>query len=196
LRSWLNKLIHNKEEQQDSQQVNFPEIIIDANSSFQYYQKLEERIRILEENYNVSQNALGEKLDFPQGVLDSLPGEVQKTVKGIISNYDNDFPDFCFLGMRKALIDAIRIRFRMDGIEDELYDIGGNAYPLEKWIEKAKQKHYISREQAKNLDEKVKVFGDTASHDYMANLQKEEVPGILTNLRMSLSRMYYEKEHS
>jgi hypothetical protein len=192
---WLNKLKKNKETTPANHAVDFPIVIIDSNAPPpQYHQQLEERVRILENTLSISQNASVEKLAFPQEVLDSLPNEVQKTVKGIIHNYDNDFCDFCFLGMRKALIDGIRIRFKRDGIENKLYDTDGNAYSLERWIAEAKQKHYISREQARDLDGQVKVFGDTASHDYMANLQKEEVPGLFTILRMALSRMYYKKD--
>lgn len=99
-----------------------------------------------------------------------------------------------FLGMRKALIDAIRIRFLKDERVELLYDKYGNAYKLEKWIDLAKQRRYISKTEAGHLKGTVKVFGDTASHDYMADLHKEEVPQVFTRLRIILSRMYYEEE--
>jgi hypothetical protein len=94
--------------------------------------------------------------------------------------------------MRKALIDAIRIRFKRDGKENKLYDKQGRAYKLAKWIELAKQERYISPNIAKKLQEEVKVFGDVASHDYMVNLQKDEVPSIFKHLRLALARMYHE----
>lgn len=132
------------------------------------------------------------EVDFPEEILRSLPKEVSKTIGGVLLNYQNDFTDFCFWGMRKALTDAIRIRFRKDQKENLLYDKSGNAYKLSRWIELAKQEKYISSSTAKSLKDQVRVFGDVASHDYMANLQKEEVPAIMTFLRMALSRMYYE----
>jgi hypothetical protein len=93
--------------------------------------------------------------------------------------------------MRKALIDAIRIRFLKDGRVELLYDGNGSAHKLEKWIDLAKQQRYVSRTEANDLKGKVKVFGDTASHDYMGDLHKEEVPQVFTCLRIALSRMYY-----
>lgn len=134
-----------------------------------------------------------EELVFPKEILENLPTEVKKTIEGVILNYEHDFPEFCFWGMRKALIDAIRLRFIKDRKEKMLYDEKGNPYSLPKWIELVKQETYISAEQAKNL-EKVKVFGDSASHDYMTSLHKKEVPSILFWLRLALSRMFYKEE--
>lgn len=134
-------------------------------------------------------NATQDKLVFAEEILQKLPSVVRKTVKGVMLNFENDFPDFCFWGMRKALIDAMNIRFKMDGEEERLYSEDGEPLSLPKWIELAKQKRYISSHDAKNLIS-VKAFGDAASHNYMVNLQKEEVPPILNDLRIALSRMY------
>jgi len=135
------------------------------------------------------------EINVPEEILQSLPREVRRTIEGILYNYQGDFTNFCFWGMRKALIDAIRIRFMKDRKEDMLYDPNDNPYSLSKWIELAKQEKYISSSTAKALNSQVKVFGDVASHDYMANLQREEIRPVMTSLRMALSRMYYrEKE--
>jgi len=133
-----------------------------------------------------------QELDFPTKVLEKLPLEVRDTVQGVIFNYRIGFPDFCFWGMRKALIDAIKIRFRRDGKEKRLYDRDGKAHSLPKWIEYAKQERYFSASLAKYLNKEVKVFGDTASHDYMVDFQKGEVPPIFKHLRLALDRMYYQ----
>ena len=133
-----------------------------------------------------------EELVFPTKILQKLPPQVSKTVEGVITNFQNGFSDFCAWGMRKALIDAIRIRFKRDGKEHELYDKDGNAYKLSKWIELTKQERYISSHSAKYLKGQVKVFGDIVSHDYMADLDREEVPLVFTQLRIALARMYYE----
>jgi len=109
-------------------------------------------------------------------------------------NYHNEYPRFCFGGMRTALIDAIRIRFKEDKKERKLYDAEGNEYGLPKLIELAKQERYISRNLANYLRRQVKVFGDISLHDYMPDLQKEEVPAIFTQLRMALARMYPEEK--
>lgn len=135
-----------------------------------------------------------EKLIFPNGVLKSLPPEVIKTVKGIMLNYHNNYPRFCFGGMRTALIDAIRIRFKKDRKASKLYDAEGNEYSLPKLIELAKEERYITRHSAEYLRRQVKVFGDISLHDFMADLRKEEVPSIFTQLRMALARMYYKEK--
>lgn len=158
--------------------------------SRQEYQALVERIEPL---LNVSQSPV-QRLEIPSDILERLPQVVRRSLKGIIFNYEHDFPDFCFLGMRKILIDAIRIRFQKDRIVNLLYDANGDAHKLEKWIDLAKQHTYISRTEASNLKAQVKVFGDTAAHDYMADLHNEEVPPVFTYLRMALSRMYYNEE--
>lgn len=156
------------------------------------FKVLEERPQKPKTEVGVSKKKI-EELVFPTKVLQKLPPQVRKTVEGVVINYQNDFSDFCFWGMRKALIDAIRIRFKRDGKEDKLYDKDGNAYKLPKWIELAKQERYISSHSAKYLKDQVKVFGDIASHDYMADLHREEVPLIFTQLRIALARMYYEE---
>lgn len=135
-----------------------------------------------------------EELSFPNDIMKNLPREVRKTIKGVIFNYRKNYPRFSFWGMRTALIDAIRIRFRIDGKEKELYDENGNAYKLSTWIDLAMKERYISRYHAKFLKSQVKVFGDTASHDYMAQVHREEIPSIFTQLRMALARMYYKEK--
>jgi hypothetical protein len=186
---WLRK----KASKEQQGQYSYPPVTSDPGQEYvtiQQYNALAEQVGAIAQSINVSQKPL-DKLECPAEVLVTLPGVVKKTVEGVISNYENDFPDFCFWGMRKALIDAIRIRFQKDQKEGLLYDTAGNAYDLPKWIALAKQQRFISNPEAAALLEKVKVFGDTASYDYMANLQKTEVPGIFTCLRMALARMYY-----
>lgn len=154
--------------------------------------RFDERLRKLETRVDWTEEKAD--LNLPKHILEKLPKEVRKTVEGVESNYQNDYADFCFWGMRRALIDAIRIRFQKDGKEKMLYDDDRRPYSLPKWIELSKQESYISSTCAKNLRDQVRVFGDTASHDYMADLKKEEVPSIFTQLRFALARMYYEKE--
>ena len=165
---WLDKFRKRHMNQKEGQ-YTLPEVNVPSGKfvPIQVYQTLETRVEILEQSF--SHNPI-EKLEFPAEVTPTLPAVVKRTIEGIISNYEHDFPDFCFLGMRKALIDSIRIRFQRDQKEGLLYDMDGNAYGLPKWIELAKQERYISRTSATDLTARVKVFGDVASHDYMANL--------------------------
>jgi len=137
---------------------------------------------------------IAEKLNFPNGILEKLPPEVGKTIEGVMLNYQNDYPRFCFGGMRTALIDAIRIRFIRDGKKNELYDQNQRPYKLSKWIELAKKEGYISSNSADFLKRQAKVFGDISLHDFMADLHKKEVPSIFTQLRMALARMYYKEK--
>lgn len=155
------------------------------------FEVLEERMEKLETKVGWSRRKI-EELVFPTKILERLPPEVRKTVEGVMLNYRSDLPDFCFWGMRKALIDGIRIRFKRDRKEEKLYDEDGRAYSLSKWIELAKQERYVSGSLAKKLRKEVKVFGDTASHDYMTSLHEGEVPSIFKHLRLALGRMYYE----
>lgn len=134
-----------------------------------------------------------EILFFPPNVMEKLPREVSKTVTGIQLNYEHNYPRFCCWGMRTAIIDAIRIRFKKANAENELYDSNRTPYKLSKWIDLAKQKGFISQNQAKSLKTEVKVFGDTASHDYMGDLHINEIPPIFKQMRLALSRMYYQK---
>jgi len=185
-----------KKSKQEGNQFTFPTVISETETDsgpMTVYDKLEERVRILEQTIVISQDSV-EKFEFPEEILNTLPAVIKKTIEGIIFSYEHDFPVFCFMGMRKALIDGIRICFQMKGIEEQLYDESGNPYRLPKWIEFAKQKRFISNNIASDLTAKVKVFGDSANHDYMTNLQKEEVPAIFTCLRMALSRMFYSQE--
>jgi hypothetical protein len=153
------------------------------------YEQLEARVQAIETKLTYSQEN-EERLIFPDEILEKLPSVVKKTLEGVMFNYEHDFPEFSFWGMRRALIDAIRIRFRMDGKETMLYDRNGDAYKLSTWIDLAKQQIYISSTMAKNLNSFVKVFGDVASHDFAASLKKEEVPSIFAHLRIALSRMF------
>jgi hypothetical protein len=194
---WLRRLGKKQMKEQENR-YDFPTVNTGSQGEYvprQVYEALEERVSAIEREFSVSQIAV-DSLIFPSEVLESLPTVVKKTIEGIIFNYEHDFPDFCFLGMRKALIDAIRIRFQRAREEALLYDKKGDAFKLAKWIELAKQRKFISRTEASNLNEIVKVFGDTASHDYMANLQKDEVPSVFTCLRMALGTMYYPEESS
>lgn len=157
------------------------------------FRVLEERTQKSETEVGVLKRKREEELVFPIEILEKIPLQVRRTVEGIEFNYQNNFPDFCFWGMRKALIDAIRIRFIKGGKVNKLYDDKGNAHKLLKWIEYAKQERYINPYMARNLSKEVKVFGDAVSHDYMTDLQKEEVPPIFKHLRLALARMYYKE---
>lgn len=157
------------------------------------FEELKQRVQSLETKVDWTEEET-EELTFPEQILENLPSEVRKTIEGIMFNYQNNYPNFSGMGMRKALIDAIRIRLKQDGKEDKLYDKDGNAYKLPKWIELAKQEKYIDSRCAKYLRGQVKVFGEKATHDYMADLQKEEIPFIFIQLRMALARMYYKEK--
>jgi hypothetical protein len=191
---WFGKFRKRKPKEGNAQ-YTLPLVNIPSTDEFdpkRDYEALAERVEVLERTYRVSQNPM-EKLECPTEILVALPTVVRKTIDGVIFNYEHDFADFCFLGMRKTLIDSIRIRFQMDKEENLLYDREGNAYNLPKWVKLAKQRTYISANMAKDLTGRVKIFGDAANHDYMANLQKEEVSVVFTILRIALSRMFYSK---
>ena len=187
---WLKRF--GKKQEQENQH-SFSTVAIIPQGEYVSRQEYEALVERIEPLLNISQNPV-QRLEFPSDILERLPQVVKKTIEGVIFNYEHDFPDFCFLGMRKTLIDAIRIRFLMDEKVELLYNKNGDAYKLEKWIDLAKQQRYVSRTEANDLKAKVKVFGDTASHDYMVDLHKEEVPQVFTCLRMTLSRMYYQEK--
>jgi hypothetical protein len=170
---------------------NFPSQEYVPAEAFRALEQKFEQLKAEVTQLKVSWGEKKEELDLPEEIFKKLPREVQKTIEGIKLNYEKNFPEFCFWGMRKALIDGIRIRFKKDGKENMLYDEQGRAYRLSKWIELAKQERYINTTIANKLREEVKVFGDVASHDYMVDLQKDEVPSIFRHLRLALARMYY-----
>jgi hypothetical protein len=187
---WLKRF--GKKREPESQHA-FSTATIVAEGQYVSRQEYEALVERIEPLLVISQNPVP-RLEFPVDILERLPLVVKKAMEGVIFNYERDFPDFCFMGMRKALIDAIRIRFLKDEKAGLLYDENGNAYKLERWIDLAREHRYVSRTEANDLKAKVKVFGDTASHDYMVDLHKEEVPQVFTCLRMALSRMYYQEE--
>jgi len=182
----------NEEREEKTSETNFQ-----YSSSVQYVprQEFEQWVNTVKELQKVTltYGKMQNTLSFPNELLEKLPNVIRKTIKGVMLNYEHDFPDFCFWGMRKALIDSIRIRFEMDKKEKLLYDTQGNPYGLPKWIDLTKQKRYISSKIAADL-KCVKAFGDSASHDYMTSLQKEEVLPVFVNLRLALSRLFYKEK--
>jgi len=174
------------------------ETIFQYTSSAQYvprqeFDQLASKVQALQNEITLTYGKAEEKLVFPTEVMEKLPNVIKKTIKGVMLNYEHDLPDFCFWGMRKALIDAIRIRFTMAKKDGVLYDEQGDAYGLPRWIDLAKQNRYISTKLASEL-KCVKAFGDGASHDYMTTLQKEEVLPVFVNLRLALSRLFYKEK--
>ena len=154
--------------------------------------KVGELEKIVKEG-KVKQVTTLEELPFPPEALDKLPKPLKRVVEGIKMNFEFDFPDFCCMGMRKALSIGIDIRFEKDGKYNKLFDSGGDSYNLPKRIELAKQEKYISSSLATKLRKEAKVFGDVALHDHRIDLKKEEVPSIFKLLRLALERMYYEE---
>jgi len=155
------------------------------------YEKLRFRVETLEKR---GAEGISSELVFPLEVLDKLPNEVRRLIEGIRLTFEHDFPDFCFMGIRKALSIGIDIRFRRDRKYAMLCDSKAEPYGLPRKIELAKQQGYLSSSLAKKLRKEAKVFGDVASHDYMIELKKEDVPSIFKLLRLALDRMYYESE--
>jgi hypothetical protein len=174
--------------------IPFEKVLAENYVPIETHKALEQRVEALEA-LKLSVNK-EEELDVPVEVLERLPPEVRKIIESVMFcyKYEQVCADFCFMGMRKALIDAVRIRFMKDGKENMLYDADGNAYKLSRWIDLAKQERYITPAQASGLKDRVRIFGDTASHDFMADLHKEEVPPIFSLLRLALSKMYYEED--
>ena len=134
-----------------------------------------------------------EELLFPSEILKKLPKEVKRVIEGIKTNFEQDFPDFCCMGIRKALSISIDIRFKKDGVYDKLFDSNQEPYKLPKKIELAKQEKYLSSSLAKKLLKEAKVFGDVALHNHRIDLKKEEVPSIFKLLRLALDHMYHEE---
>lgn len=150
------------------------------------------KIEKLIKEEKVEQVSKLEDLVFPPETLDKLPTEVKRVIEGIISNFEHDFPDFCFMGIRKALNIGIDIRFKRDGKFNKLFDPNGEPYGLPKKIELTKQEKHLSSNLASKLRKEAKVFGDIALHDSRIDLKKEEVPSIFKHLRLALEHMYHE----
>lgn len=122
---WLKRLRKKREQQQENQYA-FPRVTTVPQQEYVSRQEYEAFVERMELKLNVSEVPV-ETLEFPSEILERLPPVVKKTMEGVIFNYEHNFPDFCFLGMRKALIDAIRIRFLKDEKVELLYDENGDA---------------------------------------------------------------------
>lgn len=142
-------------------------------------------------NVEGSHTNLEQSLLMPKEVYQRLPRHVQNLIDGIRLNYAKNFPDFCFMGIRKTLAVAIKIRFKMNKQEDSLYDKNGRPYSLNKWIECAKQKRILSSSIATKLEKELKLFGDIGAHDYEIDFSKEEVKTTFKLLRLALDKIFH-----
>ncbi len=91
--------------------------------------------------------------------------------------------------LRKALQNAIVLRFESEGVGDQVLRSNGDALPLPQLLEKAQESRLISSQQAKELL-KVKWLGDTAAHSYANAVVREDVDGILLMIRLALERIF------
>ena len=187
------KAVKDEQEKKESSEFDFPLF----TSGPLYYGELTEhfpsRIEFEElmtqfGEYKKRQQSL-EELVIPKEVYGTLPNSIKKVIDGIISNFENDFPDYCCWGIRKALIIGIDIRFKRDEKDELLFDSSGEPYSLPKKIEIAKQEKYLSSSLARQLT-KEKIFGDIASHDFQITLTKEDIPSLFKHLRLTLDRLY------
>jgi len=131
-----------------------------------------------------------EVLYLPNGVLARLPPEVTNIIVNTIQKcFERGIPQACPPFMRKALVAAITIRFKMDNKEAKLYDANREPFGLPKMIELAKQEGYLSSYLAGQLMQ-IKIFGDIAVHDFKVDLKEQDVIPDFRLLRLALEHMY------
>jgi len=126
---------------------------------------------------------------FPPTVVAKLPQSVRKSIEQAAECYGRGLYEPCAIMLRKALQNAIVLRFESEGVGDQVLRSNGDALPLPQLLEKAQESRLISSQQAKELL-KVKWLGDTAAHSYANAVVREDVDGILLMIRLALERIF------
>jgi hypothetical protein len=149
--------------------------------SFKRKRKVSEEIRDLEtDSY------------LPPRVKRSIPKELIPTIELIQKCFKHELHQCCPPFIRKALENAISIRFKEDGKEHKIVDAQGRRVTLPRLIELAVQEKYLSQNVSKQLLQ-TKTFGDIAVHDVEIQIDRADVVHDLRNLRLALEQMYPEK---
>jgi hypothetical protein len=91
--------------------------------------------------------------------------------------------------LRKAIQNAIVLRFEAEGVGSQVFLASGEALPFPMLIQKAQEVRLIASQQAKELM-RVKWLGDTAAHSYANQITKEDLDGIVLIVRLALERIF------
>jgi len=138
----------------------------------------------------LSRVAAAPTLDFlPPSVVKKLPEPVRKTIVQAQESYRMGLYEPCAVMLRKAIQNAIVLRFQAEGVEGLVLLPNGDALPLPKLIDKAQESRLISSHQAKELM-RVKWLGDTAAHAYANTVTREDVDSVLLVVRLALERIF------
>jgi len=126
---------------------------------------------------------------FPPSVIKKLPDPVRKSIEQALESYRREMYEPAAVMLRKAVQNAIVLRFEAEGAADQVLLPSGDALPFPRLIEKAREARLISSQQAKELM-RVKWLGDTAAHSYVNEITKGDLDGILLIVRLALERIF------
>jgi len=126
---------------------------------------------------------------FPSSVVEKLPQAVKKSIEQAAECYRQGMFEPCAVMLRKAVQNAIVLRFEAEGVGSQVFLPNGDVLPIPHLLEKARDARLISSQQAKELM-RVKWLGDTAAHSYVNTITKEDIDGLLLIIRLSLERVF------
>ncbi len=126
---------------------------------------------------------------FPHAIVEKLPASVRSSIEQAAECYRTGMFEPCAVMLRKAIQNAIVLRFEMEGVVNRVLLANGDVLPLPKLLEKAQEARLISSQQGRELM-KVKWLGDTAAHSYSNTITREDVDGVLLIARLSLERIF------
>ncbi len=126
---------------------------------------------------------------FPDAIVEKLPSAVKRSIEQATECYRRGMFEPCAVMLRKAIQNAIVLRFETEGVGGQVLLSNGDVLPIPHLLRKAQEARLISSQQTKELM-KVKWLGDTAAHSYANVITKEDIDGILLIVRLSLERIF------
>ena len=130
-----------------------------------------------------------EKVPFyPDKIVNKLPEPIRKSIEEARECYARGLYTSCAVMLRKALENAIVMRFELEGHTNLILRGDQRVITLPKLLTKAQECRLIIP-QYRNELLKVKLLGDAAAHSHANEITKEDIDSILLGHRLALERI-------
>lgn len=125
---------------------------------------------------------------YPDKIVNKLPEPIRKSIEEAQECYGRGLYTSCAVMLRKALENAIVMRFELEGHTNLIIQSDSRVIPLPKLLARAQECRLIIPQYYKELM-KVKLLGDAAAHSHANEITKEDIDSVLLGHRLAMERI-------
>ena len=125
---------------------------------------------------------------YPDKIVNKLPEPIRKSIEEAQECYGRGLYTSCAVMLRKALENAIVMRFELEGHTNLIIRSDSRIIPLPKLLARAQECRLIAPQHNRELMN-VKLLGDTAAHSHANEITKDDIDSVILGHRLAMERI-------